>query len=354
MFRIFLESHNLKNPYSGFGQFNLNLIKALSNKKNENFKFTFFANRKNKFKTKLNPNFEQKNYFPFYRKIPIFKKFDLWHCLNQNTKIEPFFKIPYILTVHDVNFIYNSTENQNHSRNELFVNKLRKASAITYVSEFTKKETHKYFEVPDVPEFVIYNGNSISTHDVKNSKEKKTDTPYYYSIGDFLERKNFHVLVRMMKHIKNKKLIISGSLKKDYSKFVKKQIETHHLEDRVILTDKVSDEEKLEYMKGCEAFLFPSEHEGFGLPPIEAMTFGKPVFLYNHSSLPEIGGDVAFYWENLDPKQMVEKLNLEMKNFKKNSSAFEEKIKRRANYFCWDKAAEEYLAVYKTVLDKNT
>lgn len=52
--------------------------------------------------------------------------------------------------------------------------------------------------------------------------------------------------------------------------------------------------------ESCVAFLFPSITEGFGLPVIEAMSFGTPVFLSNSSSLPEVGGNEAFYWNSYE------------------------------------------------------
>src|SRR5690606_9157768 len=54
----------------------------------------------------------------------------------------------------------------------------------------------------------------------------------------------------------------------------------------------------------CAGFLFPSLTEGFGLPPIEAMHFGKPVFLARRTSLPEVGGDVAEYFDDFEPAAM--------------------------------------------------
>lgn len=351
MKNIFLESHNLKNLFSGLGQYNYNLIKELDNINQDLYKFTIISRKNLDVLNIKNKNkFRHKQYFSLHRKIPILKRYDLWHSLNQNTKIEPLFKTPYLLTIHDINFIYEQSRDLNHPRNRRFIKKLNRASAIAYVSNYTKTQTHLYFNVPNVPEYVIYNGNSVTKIDIIKTKQIDLDIPYYYTIGDFLERKNFHILVQMMEHIPNKKLIISGSLKKNYSKKVKQEIEKLNLNDRVILTDKVSDEVKLAYMKGCEAFLFPSENEGFGLPPIEAMSFGKPVFLYRHASLPEIGGNAAFYWENLQVKYMVDKLNKDMSDFKENKKHFQQKIQNRANYFNWERTTKEYLMVYNKLL----
>ena len=89
----------------------------------------------------------------------------------------------------------------------------------------------------------------------------------------------------MMKLIKDYNLIISGNNDKEYGQVIKKLIRDNNLENQVFLTGKVSDEGKQFYMKNCKAFLFPSIREGFGLPPIEAMRFGKPVFLSDKTSI---------------------------------------------------------------------
>ncbi len=76
------------------------------------------------------------------------------------------------------------------------------------------------------------------------------------------------------------------------------------MQNRVFLTGKVDDIAKQFYLSKCHAFVFPSIREGFGLPPIEAMHFGKPIFLSNKTSLPEIGGEHCYYWDNFDPEYM--------------------------------------------------
>jgi glycosyltransferase involved in cell wall biosynthesis len=348
---VFLESHNIKNRASGLGTFNYELIKGLSQLDLSNFKITLNSSvtkvLQDEFGSKF--NYHEYNSLQRYSLFRINKKNDVWHSLNQNTKVEPFSNPKkYILTVHDVNFVEENSKEINNKSNKLFIEKLNRADCITYISNFAKEQTHKYFEVPKVPEYIIYNGNPIQ--DISNQDLIKpnftSNRAFFFSIGDFIERKNFHSLVEMMRIMPNYDLIISGNNEKPYGFKIQKMIEKYQLKN-VFLTGKITDNDKHFYLKNCTAFLFPSIREGFGLPPIEAMAYGKPVFISNKTSLPEIGGDAAFYWKNFDPEYMKSTLitNLELFNSEGNNAI--ENVKKRANFFDWKKAASEYLSLYK-------
>lgn len=348
---VFLESHNINNKAGGLGTFNYQLIKALSNLDLATLEITLNAKHPGHLKKEFGKTFHYSKYtslerhFLFRKK----KKYDVWHSLNQNTKIEPFFKPKkYILTVHDVNFVEEVSSDMNHKANKKFIAKLKRADVITYISEFAKKQTHQYFDVPNVPEYIIYNGNPSEIIIENNSFQPnfEINKPFFYSIGDFIPRKNFLSLVKMMENIEDYVLILSGNNDKEYGREIEAYIKEKNLENKVILTGKVSDEAKQYYLKNCSAFLFPSIREGFGLPPIEAMKFDKPVFLSNLTSLPEIGGDAAFYWENFEPNYMKEFLLENLENFKTNRVFYIDKIRKRANYFSWEKAAKQYLELY--------
>lgn len=355
MKQIFLESHHIKNPHSGFGQFNYHLIKGLYNAQNQDYKITVHTKNSSNLKAEFGSYFNYKKYRPItrYKTFRIRKKYDLWHCLNQNIKIEPYHDIPYLLTVHDVNFIDEISSDLNHERNLKFQEKLDRSAAITYISEFAKQSTREYFNIPDVPEYVIYNGNPVTEIAIpKNYTPKITSKkPYLFSIGEFTERKNFHSLVEMLVHLPEFNLILSGNNNKEYAQNkLQNTIEQLKMQNRVIITGKISELDKLYYLKNCEAFVFPSLREGFGIPAIEAMRFGKPVFLSNNTSLPEIGGEHAFYWDHYDPSYMAQILTKGLNTFNENSAALSQKYIKRAESFSWNQAAKQYLKVYENIL----
>ena len=355
MKNVFLESHNIKNQFNGFGQFNHHLIKGLYNAEISDFKMTLNAKDTSALKKEFGDYYNYNKYKSLSRK-PLFrirKKYDVWHCLNQNIKVEPYHNIPYVLTVHDVNFIDEVSNDLNHETNKRFIEKLNRSSAITYISEFAKASTHKYFNVPKVPEYVIYNGNPINALlDLSKTNIKPvTNRPYLFFIGGLTKRKNVHTLVQMLEHLPDYDLVLAGDDSDNYVKTILaetlKQTKTNN---RVHCIGKVNAEEKQYYLQHCAAFVFPSLLEGFGIPPIEAMRFGKPVFLSNLTSLPEIGGDYAFYWDNFESKYMAEVLKKGMHTFETNKATYEKAYIDRATSFNWDKAALEYAAIYRSLL----
>ncbi|MDN3593519.1 glycosyltransferase family 4 protein [Zunongwangia endophytica] len=359
--KVFLETHNIQNLHSGFGQFNLNLAKSLSDESEflTEHEVTLNCNNTDA-KREIGKNLRYNTYhqitrYPFFR---IKRKFNLWHSVNQNTKIEPFSdQIPYLLTIHDINFMEEDNGKRLDTRIQLFKEKLNRSTALVYISEFTKHQTHQYFDVPKVPEYVIYNGNPITNNSLSitdmAAKKNESLRPFIFCIGHVDEKKNFHTLVEMIKHLKGINLIIAGGAKSEYAEKLKLKIKKDKLENRVFLAGHISEVDKIFYYKNCMAFAFPSLREGFGLPVIEAMTFGKPVFLSNLSSLPEIGGQHSFYWENFDPKYMANLFEEGMSKYEDDQEKYSSIYAERAKSFSWTKAAKEYIEVYKSILEAS-
>lgn len=352
---VFLESHNIKNPYSGFGQFNYHLIKGIYAAQISDLRCTVYAKKTAPLQEEFGNYFDYKKYYTLHRRNPfrIRKKYDVWHCLNQNIKVEPHHNIPYVLTVHDVNFIDEVSSDLQHESNVRFQEKLNRSHAITYISKYAQESTHRYFKVPDVSEHIIYNGNPLETITLpeNHTPEIAVQGPFLYSIGEFSERKNFHALVDMLALLPEYKLVLSGNNNTTYAKTtLDESIQKHRLQDRVILTGKVSEFDKQYYLKQCTAFVFPSLREGFGIPPIEAMRFGKPVIISNNTSLPEVGGSHAFYWDHYDPTYMATVLQKGLEAYSKNAETLSKTYIAHANSFSWTHAAQQYIEVYRSLI----
>lgn len=349
---VFLEAHNLKNMASGFGVFNHHLINAYYKSEINDLSITINAKDTLKYKKEFGDYFKYSEY-SFLQKskfLGVNKKYDVWHSLNQCIKIEPVQKPgKYITTVHDVNFMEGVRGKSDLRRTNVFLKKLKRTDLIVYISEYAKMQTHQYFDTSGIEERIIYNGNPITEFlNTENYRpEYGLDRPFFYSIGAFIPKKNFESLIMMINELPDYNLIISGSNENTYGNKIKNLIKELKLEKRVFLTGRVSETEKQFYLKNCDAFFFPSVGEGFGLPPIEAMRFGKPVFLANRTSLPEVGGEIAFYWDNFDPIEMKEKLIDGLNKFSEKPDWYREKLIERAKIFNWINAAEAYLECYR-------
>ena len=354
--KILLESHNLKNRTTGFGVFNYELIKAMAKIDFDQEIYLVAKNTK-----ELSDEFEDKfnylKYRSFHRLKPfsIRKKVDLWHSLNQNIKVEPFFKPKnYVLTIHDVNFLEEDTEDFNPKRANFFKEKIRRANYITFISEYAKNQTVKHFDLSNIEHKVIYNGNSISEKlDLSDFvPEVDTTKPYFFSISAFMEKKNFVSLIEMIRLMPEYNLILAGNHDNEYGLKIKELIAKYKLEDQVFLPGRITEQAKQFYMKNCTAFVFPSFGEGFGLPPLEAMSFGKPILLSDKTSLPEVGGDISFYWTHFDPEYMKQVTLNALQTYSENKAYYVDEYLKRASSFDWNTAAKEYFEVYNSLLNK--
>lgn len=355
---VFLESHNLKNEYSGFGQFNKHLIDALLKQDAKDLQFVVHARNTKKWSSYFGEKAQIKKYFAFTRikGFGIRSRYDIWHSLNQNSRTEPLLKLPYVLTIHDVNFIDEISSDLDHKKNKRFQKKLDRSAAITYISAFAKESTHRHFKIPNVPEYIIHNGNTITEITLPEDyvPEVMPTRPFFFTIGDVCERKNQHTLLEMLVHLPDYELVISGKMVSDYAKSTMKSIiKNLGLSDRVHLTNRISDLDKYYYYKHCEAFLFPTLREGFGIPVIEAMRFSKPAFIANNTSLPEVGSDLAFYWDHYDAHYMASIVQEGLKSFENDKERLANKYVAHSQKFCWNEAARQYINVYREVL-KNT
>ena len=175
---------------------------------------------------------------------------------------------------------------------------------------------------------------------------------YFFHISRLAAKKNTHLLVEMMKYLPQENLVIAGTGRNPYMQKLVDIIKTLNLSN-VYLVGNVSAEQKAALYKNCKGFLFPSLSEGFGLPVVEAMCFGKPVFLSALTSLPEVGGDVSYYFNDLEASSMAGIVQKGISEFEKDKESNEQAIIRHASQFSWEKAAESYISYSLDILSIN-
>ncbi len=195
---------------------------------------------------------------------------------------------------------------------------------IIAVSESTKKDLVNFYKVDPARIEVIYSGVNII--DFKNNdrinisqladfkKEKNLPGRFILFLGKLEPRKNIISIVKAFNNLKaNPKykdigLVIAGAKGWKYDNIFKEANITisniiNFVNNQIIFTDQINDEERFLYYRAADVFVYPSFFEGFGFPPLEAMSCGTPVITSRNSSLPEIVGDSAV---TIDPYNVSE------------------------------------------------
>lgn len=356
MKKILLDLERLRYPNSGIAKVFANLAVGLQ-KISHNYLIHVFGPNSEIGKIKIRHKIINRK--PIHKIFEHFSStYDLIHVSHQ---LSPFFTKNYkkavkIVTLHDLNFLH---ENLSEAKKNKMLRKVSKslkyADYIVCISDFVKKdfEKHKHlFTLGKLKDtFVVHNG-IVFPEDKKYDLKKFTElekTPFLLNIGVFFDKKNQLSLVKALKYTDYKLVFVTSESKSDYEEKILSEIKANQLSDRVHIYKNISDEDKNSLLYHCEALCHPSIAEGFGMPPVEAMGFGKPVFLSRFTSLPEIGGDVAYYFDDFQSESMAETIKSGILDYKASPEKKNE-IKNWAKKFDYKVMAKNYLELYQRIL----
>jgi glycosyltransferase involved in cell wall biosynthesis len=361
---VLVDLTRLKHLHCGLGQLSLHLGRALARSPSQQLSLEFLLPRRNH---QLLSSFElpHKIAYPWMKEVfqrryrqwasrilPRPPQHALWHAASQAVQYLPLDpRIPVLLTIHDLNFLREKPPQARSRRLHRLQALVDRAAAVATGSRFVAGEIQAHLELRGKPLRVIYNGLIYEEHPEAAPPAFADDKPFLFTIGEIAPKKNFHVLLDLLARLPHFRLIVAGNDRTAYAKELRRLAAKKGLAERVVLPGIVSDECRHWLYKNCDAFLFPSLTEGFGLPVIEAMRFGKPVFLSTATSLPEVGGKLACYWTSFDPDAMAAAFRAGMAEFAADPSRALESA-AHAKRFSWDKAASEYLAFYSEVLGR--
>ncbi len=351
MKNVLIDFNRLRdNANNGLFQFSDGLAKAFSslNSIENDLQFTFYL-PKNKF-----GNYGNKVKYLNHNSIDKFYKFgtgkfDVWHITTQISWYRPFNKkTKSIFTIHDLNFLIEEKDNLKRNKRLLadIQKRIDRSHFITAISAFAMQTIEQNLILHNIPRAVVHNGAYLSEYPNFNTPKYQPTKPFLFSIGMVQPRKNFHSLMPLL--LQNDfELVIAGTNTFEYKNCVLNEAKKIGVLDRVKLIGEVTEDEKFWYYKNCLAFLFPSVAEGFGLPIIEAMQLGKPVFLSKETCLPEIGGDAAYYFTDFSKENMQQIFNDGMHHYLTTQP--QESIKQRATKFSWNNAVKKYIEIYKKI-----
>lgn len=172
---------------------------------------------------------------------------------------------------------------------------------------------------------------------------------YALYIGSNKPHKNLARLVRAWASVSvDASLVIAGHWEPGFPE-VKQLVQHLNLNERVVFIENVSTQELPVLMSSARVFVFPSLYEGFGLPPLEAMSCGTPVVCSNTSSLPEVVGDAALLFNPIQVDEIAAALTRVLED-----EALRDKLRERglerAKLFSWERTAQETWQVYRKVI----
>ncbi len=352
---LFIDAERLRDLNSGLGQVCLHLGYELVRQRPDGWKLTFLVP-----KGQSGVFGESVGYIEasWQRKFWIPERYDVWHCLHQDSAYLPrHSQSKLILTIHDLNFLARPdySDAKKARKRAALQRTVNRAAALTAISDYTASEVRQHLNLPaDKPLRVIHNGVSV---DPKNAPTELTAdpliqaftrSPFLLFVGVIHPKKNVHTLLPLLEAFPDYRLVLAGPDSHPYAQYIREQAQNLGVADRLFVSGAVDEATKLWLYAHCEAFLFPSLTEGFGLPVAEAMMFGKPVFISNLTSLPEIGGKEAYYFADFEPESMAKMLHDGLHDFGQNPLR-EERLRRRAAGFSWPTVAKEYWKLYKEI-----
>ena len=329
--------YNLSNKYVGLGEFAHNLAirmsaKAAELKTQHNLEFCFLVP-----KGMSGDYGDEVDYLvlrkwryilinaplPRFIKHLFFPKVDLVHWTQQLPRIHTTISPKALVTIHDVNYFHNNLPQKKIDKRTRKINRtLSFATHLSFISQFSENDVVSRFNVHQ-PKRVIYNG---VTDQMQVPQEKIDGLPSQY--------------------------LLSVSGLDDKKKMLHQLVERYQLTN-VRFVGCVSAGEKAYLYRNCKAFFFVSKSEGFGLPVAEAMTASKPVFCSKLTSLPEIGGDAAYYFDELEPEKMAQTTQKLLAEYEKDPETRQKMCLAQAQQFCWDKAVDEYINYYLDILKEK-
>ncbi len=262
--------------------------------------------------------------FP-YRKLKK-EKVDVLHVPHYNVPI--FYREKMVVTIHDLTHLIYPEFLPNkfayfYAKFMIWL-ALKKATKVITVSQNTKNDILKMFKVNADKIEVVYNG--VGEEFIKKDRKEieylydkfkiPRDKKILMYVGNLKPHKNLERLLEAYSQTKCKedtRLILVGKAFANYKELDEKE-KILKLENNVIHTGMVSQEELVDLYNLADLFVFPSLYEGFGLPILEALACGTPVICSNTSSMPEIGGDNVEYFDPLNVREMAECIDINTKN----------------------------------------
>ena len=278
--------------------------------------------------------------------------YDIFHP----TYYDPYFldyigKKPFVLTIYDmIHEIYPEMFSSKDKTSERKKTLAQKATKIIAISENTKRDIMKFFGISENKIEVIYLGNSFNINKDDKTINIMTPEKYILFVGSRRGYKNFELFIEAISPLLNddvKLNVVCGGGGKFNDKEIEK-LKNLKIKDKVFYHSGSDSVLAYLYQKAV-TFVFPSLYEGFGIPILEAFSCGCPVIASKTSSLPEVVGDAAIYFDptnKLSISSSIQKVIYD--NNLRNQLIY--KGYQRVKKFTWEKTAKKTKILYEDIL----
>lgn len=374
--KIAIDCHTLENKnWAGKEQALFNIIRSLASIDKNNQYILYFRNQ-------VTLNIEKPDSWQiksFKLPIPLWQLavlFDLFFVFRAEVLFVPCsylllsieFFIPTVVMLHDLTTFIPVIKKFHKKdivlKEKLFVQlALKKAKSVISVSNNTKVDCIKYFNIPSDKIKVIYPGNKnflqkINDEDLISNVLDEYGLPerFFLFVGTLEPRKNIPNIIKAYKNYLlenptiNLPLLLVGKKGWYYQDFFQ-LVKDLQLGEKIIFTGYLPDEVLLYLYNRAEIVIYPSLYEGFGSPVLEAMSCGAPVITSNISSLPEVAGEAAVL---VDPNN-IDEIKSAIKKITSNRLFRENLIERgltQAQKFSWDIFVKELLVIFNSINKK--
>ena len=244
---------------------------------------------------------------------------------------------------------------------------LKRASCFLAVSEYSRQEGIQYLALPDDRFFCTFEAIEDRFSPAELSENGISPQicdrlgimpAYILYTGGADERKNLPRLLEAYallpaEHRRRYQLVLAGKIVREEMEILNRTKRELGLDsDRIIFTGYVSDEDLIELYRHCALFVFPSWHEGFGLPALEAMSCGAPVIAANTASLPEIVGNSAALFDPLNTHSISDKMRTVLDDRELRSQL---RLRGLAHVrkFSWDETARRAIDAWENTLARS-
>lgn len=273
--------------------------------------------------------------------------FALWHNFHQHNRLKaPLDTARQIETVLDLNFLHSKRAAKIERYRHRQRRRLARCDAAIAISHHVAQDIARELTPLATPVHVIYIGVADLTTTPREPVDGVADQPYLLHISRMAPNKNIAALLDMAAAWPMQRLVLAGATS-PYTDDIRRLVAERGLSNVLVRLD-VTEGQKAWLYAHCDGFVFPSLAEGFGLPPLEAMHFGKPVFLSRLTSLPEVGGTVAHYFDNFDGPSMRATVLAGLAADRAPGRAAA--IAAHARGFSWQRCADAHVALYRKML----